>query len=118
MKHPSRRTSLIAVQEAIKQQAFLDNDIEALTAAIAEIRRLDQTPDIYTCIACGNDFPDGPHTEILAAAIIVFGAEGTKPLRLDFGIDRTLKGQAGQRLKFCQNCSQWVISPADYIQMR
>lgn len=119
MKYPSKRTAEIAGHEVTRQQAIHDNDVEAFAAAVAEIKRLEAEPDVYTCLCCGDDFGNEAHVELLVAAALVFDINGVATERYDYGIKDTAERKAGRRIKFCGDCAaEWHIALADYLEMR
>ena len=121
MRHPSKRTAKIAEAEARRKQAIRNNDPEGFAQAVADIKQHEVELDEFTCAHCGEDFPDGPHVEILAAAVLVFIGPNEVE-RYDYGINDVARGEApGRRFKFCNECissPDWKLHPRDYIEMR
>jgi len=119
MKNPSKRVAAMNEQARLKQQAVIDNDPEGFAAAVAELLRLDQTEDTYTCLSCGKDFPDGPHVDLLVAAILVYGDDGREKANQDYGILATERQENGRRIKVCETCmNSWAIPILEYVEMR
>lgn len=118
MRFPSKRVAAIAAAEVRRKEAFHANDPEAFAAAAAEIKTHETAPDIYTCICCAEDFPDGPHVELLIAAALIFG--GPEVERYDYGINDVARGDApGRRIKLCGDCAdEFKIHVRDYLEMR
>ena len=119
MRHPSKRTAQIAHHERLRQEAVATSNIAAFTRAVREIKALTEAPDEYTCIACGADFPDGPHVDLLVAAIVVYGEDGMAVESEDYGILATEKREAGRRFKICGRCvKRWKHHPLAYASLR
>ncbi|MEK6323632.1 MAG: hypothetical protein AABN33_18480 [Acidobacteriota bacterium] len=119
MRHPSKKTALIADAERARVKAVEERDVEAFAAAIAEIKRLEASPDTYTCLSCGTEFGDGKHVDLLVASILVFDESGVAVQSMDYGLLATEMGKSGRRIKFCGGCSnKWKIPIADYVEMR
>jgi len=119
MRNPSKRVAAMNEQALLKQQAVIDNDPEAFSAAVTELLRLEQTEDIYTCISCGQDFPDGPHLDLLVAAFVVFGEDLADRQNRDYGILATERKENGRHIKVCGTCmNKWAIPILEYVEMR
>jgi len=119
MRYPSKRTAAIAEQEALRKQAIDENDPELFAAAVAAIKSKEAEPDVYTCICCSEDFEDGPHLDLLVAAVIVYGADGLAVERYDYGIKDTRENRAGRRIKICADCmTEWQIPVGEYLEAR
>src|SRR5215510_13037651 len=119
MKNPSKRVAAMNEQGLLKQQAVVDNDPEAFAAAVSELIRLEQTEDVYTCIVCGQDFPDGPHLDLLVASIVVFGNNQDERQNRDYGILATERQENGRRVKVCGTCmNKWAIPILEYVELR
>lgn len=120
MKYPSKRAAALVDAEVRKNTAFHANDHKGFAKAVADIAEAEKQPDIYTCMACGVDFPDGPHVDFLVSAMIEYGDDGA-PISdrwADFGVNPA-QGQQGRRLKFCGPCvAKWHHAPFDYINLR
>lgn len=90
---------------------------EAAYTALAEAEVLE---DLYICPKCGNEFPNGPHTELLVVAVIDFDNDGRAfPERIDFGMSEVVNNNMGRRIKFCGPChSEFAIPLREYVNMR
>lgn len=117
MRVPSIRVAAIKEYEALKQAAVQNNDVEAFAAAVAEIKKLDAQPDMYSCLCCNEDFPEGPHVELLVASILVFGKAGVVDSR-DYGILATERRETGRRIKICGDCASWADRLFEYVERR
>lgn len=118
MRHPSRRIARINQAQERRVAALHGNDFQAFQEAVAEIAHLESQPDEYMCLCCGAHFPDGPHADLLVAAILIFGEDGIVEQSEDYGIHDTLNGRAGRRFKICGPCvKKWRHHPLDYAEL-
>lgn len=119
MKLPSKRAHEQAKAEAKRLKAIEENNPKLFAQACKELEAANRLADSYTCACCGEDFPHGPHLEILAAAVLVFDDEGRAVVHYDYGLLPTARGENGRRFKFCKDCmDEWQIHPAEYVDMR
>lgn len=112
MKFPSKRAAAMAEADRKKDAAVINKDVAGFAAAIEELEAAEVMPDEFTCL-CGEDFASGPHVEILAAAILVYGENGEEAESFDYGL-----GQA-KRIKICGDCaSKWALPITEYVNLR
>jgi hypothetical protein len=138
LKYPSKRAAAIAealrlrdsareglriaarAQQARPGESPVQGASSRLIEAELALASAEALPDTFTCIQCGTDFGDNvPAVDILIAAIIKRSTPEEKPLRLDFGFQRVIKGEAGRRLIWCGTCvAGWAHQPEDYVNLR
>lgn len=118
MKFPSKRAYAQSLAENKRQRAILTNDHALFAEAVRELEAVDGDPNIYTCLCCGDDFPHGPHVDLLVSKMLVFGDDGQVSGEYDFAPLRDPE-ESGRRFKVCEKCvGKWVHHPAKYAELR
>lgn len=120
MKYPSKKHAAVMKAEAAKKLAHETNDADGFVAAIKALKEAESQPDIYLCICCGTEFPDGPHADLLIASIVIFGDNGFVTDFEDYGITSTRRDdRSGRRFKICSKCvKKWKHHPLEYAELR
>jgi hypothetical protein len=92
----------------ISKRSELLAELDQVLATHQEL--VDRTP-IYTCAACGSDFEQGKHVDIIAKSVVVWNDNGEVEQWIDDGQLR--------HFKFCAGCVDgFSVHPREYATAR